>query len=65
MNAFINMIEAAGDLIEDGLYDEACGQLGAALKKCDGQATPPDFVTGDAVEVLKGMIEVLRTTLGC
>jgi len=65
LNAFINMIEAAGDLIEDGLYAEACGQLGAALKKCDGQPNPPDFVAGEAAEVVKGMIEVLRTTLGC
>ena len=65
LNAFINMIEATGDLIEDGLYAEACGQLGAALKKCDGRPSPPDFVAGEAVEVLKGMIEVLRTTLGC
>lgn len=30
-----------------------------------GQPSPPDFVAGDAAEVLKGMIEVLRTTLGC
>jgi hypothetical protein len=59
------MIEAAGDLIEDGLYDEACGQLGAALTKCDGQSSTADFVAGEAVEVLNGMIEVLRTTLGC
>lgn len=65
LNAFINMIEATGDLIEDGLYAEACDQLGAALKKCDGQPSPPDFVAGEAVEELKGMIEVLRTTLGC
>jgi hypothetical protein len=65
LSAFENMIEAAGDLIEDGLDAEACDQLGAALKKCDGQPSPPDFVTGDAADVLKSMIEVLRTTLGC
>ena len=65
LNAFENMIEACGDLIADGLDDQACDQLEAALKKCDGQPSPPDFVTGDAAEVLKSMIEVLRTTLGC
>ena len=31
----------------------------------DGQPGQPDFVTGDAAAVLKGMIEVLLTTLGC
>jgi PKD repeat protein len=64
-NALRNMIEASGDLIEDGLYEDACRQLAVVLKKCDGQPSPPDFVAGEAVEVLKGMIEVLRTTLGC
>ena len=59
------MIEASGDLIEAELYEDACGQLAVVLKKCDGLAKPPDFVTGEAVEVLAGMIEVLRTTLGC
>ena len=65
LNAMQNMIEACGDLIEDELYEEACGQLDAALKKCDGQPNPPDFVTGPAALVLRSMIEVLRTTLGC
>ena len=65
LNALQDMIEACGDLIEDELYEEACGQLAAALKKCDGQPKPPDFVTGPAALVLRSMIEVLRTTLGC
>ena len=65
LSALVNMIEAAGDLIEDGLYDGACGQLAAAAKKCDGQPNPPDFVTGPATPTLNTMIEALRTTLGC
>lgn len=65
LNALQDMIEACGDLIEDELYEEACGQLAAALKKCDGQPKPPDFVTGEAAAVLKSMLEVLRTTLEC
>jgi len=65
LNAQRNMIEACGDLIEDELYEDACGQLAAALKKCDGQPNPPDFVTGEAAAVIKSMIEVLRATLGC
>jgi hypothetical protein len=59
------MIEACVDLVDDRLYDEACGQLAATLKKCDGQPKPPDFVMGDAAQVLRSIIEVLRTTLGC
>jgi hypothetical protein len=65
LNALVNMIEAAGDLIEDGLYDEACGQLAAAAKKCDGQPNPPDFVTGEAAPAMCFLIELLRETLGC
>jgi len=44
--------------------DEACAQLGAALKKCDGQPSPPDFVTGEAASTLQLLIEELRTALG-
>jgi len=40
--------------------DEACAQLGAALKKCDGQPSPPDFVTGEAAREVKSMIEERR-----
>ncbi|MHC4865586.1 MAG: ELWxxDGT repeat protein [Planctomycetota bacterium] len=65
LSALQNMIEACGDLIEDGLHEDACDQLAAALKKCDGQPKPPDFVAGDAAPVVESMIEVLRATLGC
>jgi hypothetical protein len=65
LNAMQNMIEACGDLIEDELYEEACEQLTAVLKKCDGQPKPPDFVTGPAALVMKSMIEVLMATLEC
>jgi PKD repeat protein len=65
LNALENMIEECGDLIAAGAYDEACAQLKAALKKCDGQPSPPDFVTGDAAPVLKTLIEELRAALGC
>jgi len=65
LNALHNMIEASGDLIADGAYDEACAQLAAALQKCDGQSSPPDFVSGEAAPVLKLMIEELRAALGC
>jgi hypothetical protein len=59
LNALINMIEAAGDLIEDGLYNEAQQQLEDAYKKCDGESPPPDFVTGEAAAELPGKIQHL------
>ncbi len=65
LNAFINMIEAAGDLIEAGDIEGACGQLMAAYKKCDGQPRPPDFVEGDAQEQLAAMILQLMADFGC
>jgi len=68
LGALINMIEAAGNLIDandPNLLAEACGQLQAALGKTDGQERPPDFVTGEATAELASKIEALMTTLGC
>jgi hypothetical protein len=59
------MIEAAGDLIEDGDIEQACGQLTAAYKKTDGQNKPPDFVSGPAAEELAAMIQELMDELEC
>lgn len=59
LNALINMIESAGDLIEDGDYEAAYNQLQTVYKKCDGETPPPDFVEGDAREELAGMILAL------
>lgn len=64
-NALTNMLERAATLIDDGLYDEACDQLRAAYKKCDGDPKPPDFVTGEAVEELAAMIQGVMESLGC
>lgn len=63
--ALRNMIEAAGDFIEEGLYEEACEQLGAAYRKCDGDPRPPDFITGDAADDLADMILGVMDELGC
>jgi hypothetical protein len=65
LNALINMIEAAGDLIEAGNIDGACGKLMAIYKKCDGLARPPDFVEGEARAELAQMIFNLMASLGC
>ena len=65
LNALRNMIETAGDLIEDGLLGDACEQLQAAYKKTDGEPRPPDFVTGAAASELAILIQDLMTSIGC
>ena len=65
LKALRNMLAATADLIEDGLYEEACEQLWDALMKCDGEAVPPDFVAGSGAWTLAGMILDLMAALGC
>ena len=65
LNALRNMIEAASDLIEVGLFEEACQQLLDVYRRMDGQPSPPDFVKGEAVPELAAMIQELMTSLGC
>jgi hypothetical protein len=65
LNAFRNMLEMAGDLIDVGDIEGACGQLKAASRKCDGDSPPPDFVAGPAVSELHDMILGLMEELGC
>jgi hypothetical protein len=63
--ALRNMIEAAGDLIEDGYIETACEQLLDAYDRCDGLFPPPDFVNGSAAAALAQMILDLIEELGC
>jgi hypothetical protein len=63
-NALRNMIEAAGDLIEDGAIEEAWQQLLDAYQRCDGLDRPPEFVAGTAAPTLAGMILDLIAALG-
>lgn len=68
LGALINMIEAAGNLIEGELLADACWQLQDAIEKTDGLSPPesaPDFVTGEAAEELASKIQELMTSLGC
>jgi len=65
LNALRNMIEAAGDLIEGELFEEACQQLQDIYRRTDGQSKPPDFVQGLAVPELAEMILELMDTIGC
>jgi hypothetical protein len=65
LNALINQIEAAGDLITAGQVAEGCDQLLDALRRTDGESPPPDFVTGEAASQLALLIEITRDELGC
>jgi hypothetical protein len=65
LNAFRNMLEMAGVLIDNGNIEDACGQLKAVLSKCDGDSPPPDFVTGSAATELYDMILELMEYLEC
>ena len=65
LNALRNMLEAAAELIDAGLYGLACEQLWDAYGKCDGDPRPPDFVSGAARAELAGMIQDVIDSLGC
>jgi hypothetical protein len=68
LGAFINMIEAADDLIADGLIAEACQQLLDAVQRADGlsgRGNPPDFISGPDAALVSSLIQDLRTDLGC
>lgn len=65
LNALINMLEEAQRLIEAGMFEDACDQLRAAYRKCDGEARPPDFVKGIAADDLAVMILIVMDNLGC
>lgn len=64
LGALRNMIEAAGDLINQGCITEACLQLQNAYDRVDGQPKPPDFASGSAVAELANMIQQLINSLG-
>ena len=65
LNALINMIESAGDLIDEGNTSEACDQLQSIYKKVDGLPKPPDFVNGSAVSDIEESITQIMNNLGC
>jgi hypothetical protein len=65
LNAFANMVDAVGDLIEAGFIEDACGQLKSALRRVDGDSRPPDFVVGDDAALIADQINFLRESLEC
>jgi hypothetical protein len=65
LGALRNMIQAAGDLIQQGKLADACLQLKDAIDRTDGNPTPPDFVAGTAAVQLMQKLQAVRVTLGC
>jgi hypothetical protein len=63
--AFHNMLQEARNLIDEGLVDDACGQLKAALRRTDGMFPPPDFVEGEAAPEIYDRILEIQESLGC
>ncbi len=65
LDALINQVESAGDLIDNGDTTAACDQLESIYKKVDGAPQPKDFVSGEGVEGVALAITQLMTDLGC
>lgn len=63
LNALTNILEEAGRLIEDELFEDARPQLLDAYKRTDGQSPPPDFVTGEAASELAEQIHELMISV--
>jgi len=70
LNALMNMIETAKDLIEQDRILEACNQLHSVDQLTDGDPIPGEFVQNvnpevDAVKELNDMIQELMDSLSC
>ena len=65
LNALRNMIAGAADLIDRGMFAQACSQLLEAYRRTDGEPQPPEFVTGTARAEVAQRIDVIRAGLGC
>jgi hypothetical protein len=65
LKVFRFILVAAGTLIDGGYYDRACPTLERAYIRSDGLLRPKDFIQGDALAELNGMIGQLMADLGC
>jgi hypothetical protein len=64
LSALRNMLESAGELLNNRSPENACNQLLGALLRTDGAAPPPDFVAGTAASELATQIYDLRKSDG-
>jgi len=65
LGALRNMLLAAGELLEQGEVEAACGQLQDAADRTDGAFPPPEFAQGPAAPELFDAITELQDELGC
>ena len=65
LDAWLNMLESAGQLLGSGDTEDACDQLRQAYLRADGTFPPPDFVSGPARQPLADMVQALREALEC
>jgi phospholipase/lecithinase/hemolysin len=64
LDALQNMILAARVLVEEGMFEDAFGQLTQVHRRCDGGQQVPDFVEGNACSRLEEMVlELLENML--
>jgi hypothetical protein len=62
--ALRNMLESAGELLNNRSPEKACNRLLSALLRTDGVSPPPDFAAGTAASELATQIHDLRTSNG-
>jgi hypothetical protein len=65
LKSFRNKLVNISNLIDDGDITQACQEISAAMKKCDDETPPPDFVEGDAAFILYSDLNDLWSELGC
>jgi hypothetical protein len=65
LDHFRDILQAASDLYNAGMLEEACNKLHNADRRSDGLHNPPDFITGEDVWLINQMINALLDLWGC
>jgi hypothetical protein len=64
---FGQMLESVKWHLENDKIKQACKKLSSIEKRCDGEPSPKDFITGEpeTIENLMGMLNALMESLQC
>jgi len=65
LKALRKMIVIAGQLIDNGDVDGACGKLQAIYKKIDGLDKPQDFADGESLSELQKQVQLVMESIEC
>lgn len=65
LKKFGNMLHSTVDLIKAGDTEGACELLMDTMERADGETPPADYVTGEDVPKLYGMLLLGRFAIGC